>query len=181
MADTWDSIKLFGAVSDNGETFFFTCEENFNSDTTILLLDTLQTESGEKTCVVSDNASYFTANAAQEFDEGTSIELCYFPRSSPKLNPVEECWRRLNQALGDRQFDTLKEIQAAALTAPDNIKPPNVLTYTMFLSINPTCSMGEEVLLVSMRLWPYERRENNLHSTLTAHRKMCHLQPDRAP
>ncbi len=41
-------IKLLGAVSDSGETFFLPCAENVNSDTTICLLDALQTEFGEK-------------------------------------------------------------------------------------------------------------------------------------
>ena len=125
----WDSIKLLGAVSDAGETFFLPCEESFNSDTTIRLLDALQTEFGEKICVVLDNASYFTANAVQEFVEDTPIELCYLPRGSPELNPTEECWRRLNQALGNRLFDTLAELQDSALTALDNIEPPSLSTY----------------------------------------------------
>jgi len=87
----WDSIKLLGAVSDAGETFFVPYEESFNSDTTIRLLDALQTEFGEKICVVLDNASYFTSKKVQEFFDRTPIELCYLPRGSPKLNPTEEC------------------------------------------------------------------------------------------
>jgi len=125
----WDSIKLLGAVSDAGETFFLPCEENFNSDTTIRLLDALQTEFGEKICVVLDNASYFTANAVQEFVEDRPIELCYLPRGSPELNPTEECWRRLNKALGNRLFATLDELRDAALAALDKIEPPSVFTY----------------------------------------------------
>ena len=66
MTGAWESIKLLGAVSDTGESFFLPCEENFNSDTTIRLLDALQTEFGKKLCVVLDNASYFTANAVQD-------------------------------------------------------------------------------------------------------------------
>ena len=129
VTGAWESIKLLGAVSDSGETFFLPCAENFNSDTTIRLLDALQTEFGEKICVVLDNASYFTANAVQKFVEGTPIELCYLPRGSPELNPTEECWKRLNQALGNRLFDTLAELQEAALTALDNIDPPSFSTY----------------------------------------------------
>ncbi|SDF97505.1 IS630 family transposase, partial [Halorientalis regularis] len=112
-----------------GETFFLPCAENFNSDTTIRLLDALQTEFGEKICVVLDNASYFTANAVQEFVEGTPIELSYLPRGSPELNPAEECWRRLDQSLGNRLFDTLDELREAALIALDDIEPPNIFTY----------------------------------------------------
>jgi len=126
---TGDSIKLLGAVSDSGETFFLPCAEDFNSDTTIRLLDALQTEFGEKICVVLDNASYFTANAVQEFVEDTPIELCYLPRGSAPVNLAEECWRRLDQALGNRLFDTLDELREAALAALDDIEPPSIFTY----------------------------------------------------
>jgi hypothetical protein len=129
VTGAWDSIKLLGAVSDSGETFFLPCAENFNSDTTIRLLDALQTEFGEKICVVLDNASYFTANAVQKFAEGSPIELCYLPRGSPELNPAENCWKQLNQELGNRLFDTLDELRDAALSALDSIKPPNIFTY----------------------------------------------------
>ena len=129
MTGAWDSIKLLGAVAETGETFFLPCAENFNSDTTTRLLDALQTEFGENICVVLDNASYFTANKVQDFVEDTPIELCYLPRGSPELNPAEECWRRLNKALGNRLFDTLDELRDAALTALDGLEPPNVFTY----------------------------------------------------
>jgi len=125
----WESLKLLGATTDTDETFFLPCEVNFNSDTTIRLLDALQNEFGEKLCVVLDNASYFTANAVQEFAEETPIELCYLPRGSPELNPTEECWRRLNRALGNRLFQTLDNLQEAALAALGQIKTPNILTY----------------------------------------------------
>jgi transposase InsO family protein len=129
VTGAWNSIKLLGAVSDSGESFFLPCEESFNSDTTIRLLDALQTEFGEKLCVVLDNASYFTANAVQEFVEDTPIELCYLPRGSPELNPAEECWRQLNQTLGNHLFTTLDELRDAALSALDIIEPPNIFTY----------------------------------------------------
>ena len=116
-------------MSDQGETFFLPCEENFNSDTTIRLLDALQTEFGEKICVVLDNASYFTSNKVQQFVEDTPIELCYLPRGSPELNPTEECWRKLNQALGNRLFETLDELQDAALSALEDLEPPEIFTY----------------------------------------------------
>jgi transposase InsO family protein len=129
VTGAWDSIKLLGAVSNTGETFFLPCAENFNSDTTIRLLDALQTKFGEKICVILDNASYFTAKKVQEFVEDTPIELCYLPRGSPELNPVEECWRRLNQELGNHLFDTLDELRDAAVAALDSIEPPSIFTY----------------------------------------------------
>ncbi|MEF8826488.1 MAG: IS630 family transposase [Halapricum sp.] len=125
----WKSIKLLGATADTGEAFFLPCEVNFNSDTTIRLLDALQTEFGEKLCVVLDNASYFTAKAVKEFVADTPIELCYLPRGSPELNPTEESWRRLDRALGNRLFQSLDELRDAALAALDQLKTPNLLTY----------------------------------------------------
>jgi hypothetical protein len=86
VTGAWDSIKLLGAVSDASETVFLPCAENFNSDTTIRLLDALQTEFGEKICVILDNASYFTANAVQEFVEDTPIELCSVPHKASSAN-----------------------------------------------------------------------------------------------
>jgi transposase len=76
-----------------------------------------------------DNASYFTANAVHEFVKETPIELCYLPRGSPELNPAEECWKKLNQALGNRLFDTLDYLCDAALAALNSINPPNLFTY----------------------------------------------------
>jgi len=93
----WESLKLLGATTDTGETFFLPCEVNFNSETTIRLLDALQAEFGEKLCVVLDNASYFTANAVKECVAETPIELCYLPRGSPELNP--------RKSVGDGSID----------------------------------------------------------------------------
>ena len=129
VTGAWESLKLLGAVSDSDEKFVLPCAENFNSDTTIRLLDALQTEFGEKICVVLDNASYFTAAKVRDFVDDTPIELCYLPRDSPKLNPAEECWRRLNQELGNRLFHSLDELQVAVLTALDTIEPPDVFKY----------------------------------------------------
>ncbi|GAD51825.1 mobile element protein [Halarchaeum acidiphilum MH1-52-1] len=129
VTGAWENIKLLGAVSDGGETFFLPCAENFNSDTTIRLLDALQTEFGEQICVVLDNASYFTANAVQESVEDTLIELCYLPRGSAPVNPAEECWRQLDQELGNRLFETLDDLRGAALSALDRIEVPDVFTY----------------------------------------------------
>ena len=76
-----------------------------------------------------ENASYFTANGVEEFVEETPIELCYLPRGSPELNPAEECWKKLNQALSDRLFDTLDDLRDAALAALNCINPPSIFAY----------------------------------------------------
>jgi len=94
VTGAWDHIELLAAGSDCGETLFLPCAENCNSDTTLRLHDALQTEFGEKICVVVINASYFTANAVQKFVEDTPIERCYLPRDVSEVDPAEECWRQ---------------------------------------------------------------------------------------
>ena len=103
--------------------------DNFIGDLTVRLLDTLQTEFGEKLCVVLDNLPYFAVNKVQGFVEGPLLELCYLPRSSTLMNPAEECWHQLNQRLGNQLFDNLDELQDAALAALASIEPLNIFIY----------------------------------------------------
>jgi hypothetical protein len=124
-----ESLKLLGALTDQGETFFVECESNFNSEVTIQLLQALQQEFGEKIAVVLDHATYFTANAVKDFAADTAIELIYFPRRSPQLNPSEECWRQFKQLLGNRSFDDFAELRDAMHPALDAISPPNIRNY----------------------------------------------------
>ncbi|MFB6354753.1 MAG: transposase [Halobacteriales archaeon] len=49
-----------------------------------------------------DNAPYFVSKKVKECAEGAGIDRCYLPRYSPQRNPVEECWRQLNQQLENR-------------------------------------------------------------------------------
>jgi transposase len=129
VSGAWNSVKLLGALTDQGETTFFECESNFTSEVTIHLLQALQQEFGEKIAVVLDNASYFTANAVKDFAEETSIELIYLPRGSPKLNPVEECWRQFKQFLGNRSFEDVPQLRKAIPVALDAINRPNLHNY----------------------------------------------------
>jgi transposase len=125
----WESLKMLGGVTDEGDLFCLPCEDTFNSDLTIRWLDALQERFGEKICVVLDNASYFRANKVQDYADETSIELCYLPRGSPELNPAEECWRQLDQELGNRLFDDLDELRDAVFGALESIDLPNVFKY----------------------------------------------------
>jgi hypothetical protein len=45
------------------------------------------------------------------------------------LNPVEECWRQLKDALGNRFFDSLDELTAAIDKALDRVAVPNMSNY----------------------------------------------------
>ena len=129
MSGAWGSLKLLGGVTDDGETFYLPCEDNFTADVTIRLLEALQMEFGEKLCIVLDNAPYFAAKRVTAFAEDTSLELCYLPRGSPELNPAEECWHRLSQQLGNQLFEELDELRDAALSALESIEPPDIFPY----------------------------------------------------
>lgn len=122
-------IKLLGAVSERREFFATEIAETFTSEVTIEFLRTLQDEFGEKIHVLLDNASYFKSQQVQEFVDETKIEVTYFPRGSPDLNPVEECWRQFKRILGNRFYSSVEALRAAVFGALNQINPPHILGY----------------------------------------------------
>jgi len=46
-----------------------------------------------------------------------------------ELNPVEECWRQLQDALSNRFFDSLDELTTAIDTALDQLSLPKASNY----------------------------------------------------
>lgn len=122
-------MKLLGAVSDEREFFATEVNDRFTSDVTIRFLRALQDEFGEKIHVLLDNASYFKSQQVREFVEATKIEVTYFPRGSPDLNPVEECWRQLKRALGNRFYGSIEELRPAVNAAIEQINPPQITDY----------------------------------------------------
>ena len=122
-------MNLLGAVTEYGDTTVLECGGSFTGKVTIRFLEHLQAEFGEKLVVLLDQATYFTAEAVKNFAAEEPIELVYFPTGSPDLNPTEEYWRRLKQALGNRYFGTLGEIRSAIWSAVEKIGPPRVYQY----------------------------------------------------
>lgn len=122
-------MKLLGAVSDEREFFATEVVDRFTSDVTIRFLRALQDEFGEKIHVLLDNASYFKSQQVRDFVDETEIEVTYFPRGSPDLNPVEECWRQLKRALGNRFFGSIDELRPAVNAAIAQINPPQITDY----------------------------------------------------
>jgi transposase len=51
VSGAWESVKLLGGITDDGETFYPPCGDNFTSDLTVRSLDALQTGFGEKLCI----------------------------------------------------------------------------------------------------------------------------------
>ncbi|SEP16845.1 DDE superfamily endonuclease [Halogranum amylolyticum] len=48
---------------------------------------------------------------------------------TPELNPVEECWRQLKDALDNRFFESLDEHNTASDTALDRLSIPDISNY----------------------------------------------------
>jgi len=122
-------VNLLGAVTEYGDTTLLECGGSFTGKVTVRFLEHLQAEFGEKLVVLLDQATYFTAEAVNDFVAEEPIELVYFPTGSPDLNPTEEYWRRLKQALGNRYSGTLGEVRSAIWSALGTIDPPGVYQY----------------------------------------------------
>jgi hypothetical protein len=76
---TYEGVKLLGALSENGETFFAPVADSFTSDVTIRFLKALQAQFGEFVHIVLDNATYFTSNKVADFVEDSSLKVTYLP------------------------------------------------------------------------------------------------------
>jgi len=122
-------VNLLGAVTEYGETTVLKCSGSFTDEVTIRFLEHLQAKFGEKLIVLLGQATYFTASAVKDFGVEEPIELVYFPTGSPDLNPTEEYWKQLKQALGNRYSGTFAEIRSAIWLALKTIDPPGVYQY----------------------------------------------------
>lgn len=55
---TYEGVKLLGALSENGKTFFTPVADTLTSNMMMRFLKALQTKSGECIHVILDNATY---------------------------------------------------------------------------------------------------------------------------
>ena len=129
IAEEWEATNLLGALTENGNTRFYQSESNFNSEVTIHFLKALQEEFGEELILVLDNAPYFSSKKVQKFATSAGIELCYLPRYSPQMNPVEECWRQLALELNNRLFADLQQMNREIRQGLSKISPPPISNY----------------------------------------------------
>lgn len=126
---TYEGVKLLGAVSEDGETFFTEVADSFTSEVTVRFLQALQDEFGDHIHIILDNATYFASNHVEEFVEDTAIQLTFLPAGSPDMNPVEECWWQFKRALGNRYFSDITELRSAVWDAIDKTNPPEITDY----------------------------------------------------
>ncbi len=76
-----------------------------------------------------DGAPYFWASSVTDLTARDDLALVRVPACSSELNSVEECWRQLKDALGNRSFDSLDELNAAIDDALSRISVPDVSNY----------------------------------------------------
>lgn len=124
-----EGLNFLGALTEDGETMFSECPGSLTKEVTVQFFQALQARFGEKLVIVLDRGSCFTANKIKRFAEKTKIELLYLPTGMAKLNPTEECWRKLRSALGNRYFGTVDELRAEIRSALDRIKTLGIYQY----------------------------------------------------
>jgi transposase len=98
--------RLFGAITENGGRFFSRFEEYVTADYAKHFIFALCTEFEDDLIVVLDGAPYFQASAVTDLAARDDLALVTLPSYLPELNPVEECWRQLQNALSNRFFDS---------------------------------------------------------------------------
>lgn len=146
MSSSRKSVTVLKAVTHEGETFHVWTDEYLSADHGIRLLQALLAEFGEKLVVFLDQAPYFYAKDLWEFVSGnrstgcvadTSImsaqsdilQVWYFPSHLPELNPVEGCWKQLNNWFKFRLIEDLDELKSTLGTALNEISVPDMFNY----------------------------------------------------
>ena len=96
-------ITVYGSITSDGRQLFRTYEGS-NSETFVAYLKELQRRFG-KVLVIADRASSHKSDLVREFlRDNENIKITYFPKGSPYLNPVEECWRQGKHALSVSEY-----------------------------------------------------------------------------
>jgi transposase len=120
---------LLGAITEDGDRFFARFEEYVTADHVKHFILALCEEFQGYLLVVLDGASYFRASVVTALAARDDLTFVRLPAYSPELNPVEECWRQLKAALGNRFFDSLDELNTAIDTPLKQISIPTVSNY----------------------------------------------------
>jgi len=124
-----DWTCLLGAVTEDGESFFSRFPEYVTAKHAKHFILSLCEEFEDDLIVVLDGASYFTASTVADLADRDDLDFVQLPACSPDLNPVEECWRQLKSALGNRYFESLSDLTTAIDTALDQLNLPKVSNY----------------------------------------------------
>jgi len=123
------SINLLGAVTDDGDRFISFVEGSFTGKVAAHFLQALQEEFGEKLVVVLDNAPYFIAKHLKKQAAKAGLLLEYLPPYAPEMNPLEQCWRQLNDGRANRLYRELSELKAYLTATLPTLTSPQIYEY----------------------------------------------------
>jgi len=123
------SLNLLGAVTDNGDRFISFVEGSFTGKVAAHFLRALQQEFGEKLVIVLDNAPYFIAKHLKKQAAKAGLLLEYLPSYAPEMNPLEQCWRQLNDGRANRLYLTLPELKTYLTSKLPTLDSPEIYEY----------------------------------------------------
>ena len=123
------SLNLLGAVTDNGDRFISFVEGSFTGKVAAHFLRALQQEFGEKLVIVLDNAPYFIAKHLKKQAAKAGLLLEYLPSYAPEMNPLEQCWRQLNDGRANRLYLTLPELKTYLTSKLSTLDSPEIYEY----------------------------------------------------
>ena len=124
-----DWTCLLGAITENGDRFFSRFDEYVTGDHAKHFILVLCEEFDDDLIVVLDGAPYFRASVVTDLADRDDLDLVRLPAYSPEVNPVEEIWRQLTEALSNRLFGSLEQLNAAIDTALDQVSVPDMSNY----------------------------------------------------
>ena len=91
-------VTIYGSLASDGRQFFRTYDK-FNAVTFVAYLKELQRHFG-KAVLICDRTPQHRSRHVREFlRKSKNVKIMYFPKGSPYLNAVEECWRQGKRSL----------------------------------------------------------------------------------
>lgn len=123
---TKERFTVFGALSENEFSAQFT-EEKANAQTYFQFLKSLLRKYG-KILIVVDGAKYhFEKELIQKFYEVNkeNLVVIQLPSYSPKLNPIEQTWKKIKKWLAITPWGSKEEFEMKLVEALNN---PNYMT-----------------------------------------------------
>jgi transposase len=121
-----DWTCLLGAVTEDGESFFSRFPEYVTAEHAKDFILSLYEEFEDNLIVVLDGASHFRASAVTDLAARDGLDFVRLPAYRPDLNPVEECWRQLDSALGNRYFESIDDLTRRIDVTLDQLSLPKV-------------------------------------------------------
>jgi len=79
--------------------------------------------------VLLDNLSAHSGERAREFIEARGARVEFLPPYSPDLNPIEQCWAKIKEALRAAKPRTLDELLAAFHQALLSVTPEDAIAW----------------------------------------------------